>query len=267
MEDFRIKILGTRGSVAIEGESYKEYGGATSCVLVEACDKIIVLDGGTGFMSIPRLLGECKEINILLSHPHIDHLMGIVVCPLFYNRDMKINIYARNIDGRSTKEQISALMSNPIWPVNPDYFLADISYIECDYSFNIGGVKILCEDGWHPGGATLFRLEYNGKSLVYATDFEINKFSRNRLATFAKNSSLLLCDGQYTRRELETRRGYGHSAWEDSVEVALNCAVEKLGIIHHAPLRTDEELNEMQLELEKRFPGSFFAKINEERVF
>ncbi len=266
MNDFRIKMLGTRGSVPVEGKNYEKYGGATSCVLVEVANKLIILDAGTGFMSLPEVIGKYTEINLLISHPHIDHMLGIVVCPLFYNKDIKINIYARRIDGRSVKEQITALMSNPIWPVNPNYFLADINYIECNNNFKIGDVEIKCEDGWHPGGSTLFRLEYNGKSLVYATDFEINEISKKRLASFAKHCSLILCDGQYTKEELKTRRGYGHSSWEDSAETALNCFAEKLGIIHHAPLRTDKQLNEMQCELDIKFPGSFFAKINEERT-
>ncbi len=265
MAEFRIKVLGTRGSVPIDGSDFSRYGGATSCISVEVAGQLIVFDAGSGFMLLPDTINNKNEIHILISHPHIDHLMGIMVCPLLFNPNNKINIYARKIDGRGPKEQIQTLMTNPIWPVTTDYFLSNINFITCEEYFNIGDVKVFCEDGWHPGGSTIYRLEYGEKSLVYATDYEINDFSRFRLESFAKDCSLLLCDGQYTRDELQSRRGYGHSAWEDAAELAIRCGAKNLGIIHHAPLRTDEQLDNMQSCMQDIYSGGFFTKILEER--
>ncbi len=264
MSIFRIVVLGTRGSAALEGACFSDFGGSTSCIYVEVDDELLILDAGTGFMLLPQYIKNKKEIHVLISHPHLDHIMGLIACPLLYNPEIKINLYARRIDGRGIKDQLNALMTTPIWPVSTANFLADISYNDCNDSFFIGNVKIMCEDGWHPGGATVYRLEHLDKSLVYATDYEINDFSRHRLEAFSNNCSLLLCDGQYTREELKSRKSFGHSAWEDTVDLASCCGAERLGIIHHAPLRTDEHLNEMQELLNTMMPNSFFAKIHQE---
>ena len=49
-----VTILGTRGSVPVSGEKYAAYGGATTCVLVNMGGKTLLLDAGTGIMSLPR---------------------------------------------------------------------------------------------------------------------------------------------------------------------------------------------------------------------
>ena len=51
----KITILGARGSVPTDGRDMLEFGGATSCVLVETDDTALYLDAGTGIMSAPDL--------------------------------------------------------------------------------------------------------------------------------------------------------------------------------------------------------------------
>ena len=58
----KITILGARGSIPTEGEDMLEFGGATSCVLVETDDNAIFLDAGTGIRNAPDV-GD-KEISI-----------------------------------------------------------------------------------------------------------------------------------------------------------------------------------------------------------
>ncbi len=266
MQGIRITILGTRGSVSVEGPEYSFYGGATACICVEINDKVVVFDGGSGILALPELLDDKKEFNLLLTHSHIDHIAGITCCPCFYNKDYKINIYSTSFDSKKIKEKIDTLMSPPLWPVTTDSFLADVKYFDCNKKFNIDNITISCEKATHPGGATIFRVDCAGKSVVYATDNELNSNNFEMLKQFAQNCDLLLCDGQYSKDELTLKKGFGHSCWEDAARVGAECNAKSIGIIHHDPLRTDKQLDLMQNKLQNIYPNAFFAHFKQEII-
>lgn len=69
----KITVLGARDSVATDGNEMTVYGGATSCVLVEAGNEAVFLDAGTGIVHAPDI-GD-RHISILITHPHIDHIV------------------------------------------------------------------------------------------------------------------------------------------------------------------------------------------------
>ena len=75
----KVTILGARGSIATSGRDVQEFGGATSCVLVETDKEAVFIDAGTGIMNSPDL-GD-RRISILISHPHMDHLGGLPFFP------------------------------------------------------------------------------------------------------------------------------------------------------------------------------------------
>ena len=75
----RVTVLGTRGSVPVANACMREFGGETSCYQVEAGGDKIFLDAGTG---IARAAFDGAEPNhILLSHAHVDHILGLAACP------------------------------------------------------------------------------------------------------------------------------------------------------------------------------------------
>ena len=89
MEDFRIKFRGVRGSYPVPREDFLKYGGNTSCIEVNVGGHLIILDAGTGLISLGNELMQ-KYIesgttlsdrtpircSILLSHIHLDHIQG-----------------------------------------------------------------------------------------------------------------------------------------------------------------------------------------------
>ncbi len=264
MKDFRVVVLGSRGSAPLEGEIFSYYGGATSCIYVSVAGQNIVLDGGSGMMLLPDVLGNCKDMHLLLSHPHIDHIMGIMCCPMMFRPDIDVTIYAKEHEKMGAKAQINSAMHRPLWPVRSDAFCANVKYITCKDEFFIGDVKVSCLRGSHPGGSTIYRLDYGQKSLVYATDHELTEQNSHELESFANGCTLLLCDGQYLPTEVNHTRGYGHSSWENAAKVGVNCGAENLGIIHHSPFRTDEQLQDLERALQEIFPGGFFARMKGE---
>ena len=106
----KVVILGIRGSVPVSGEAYLRYGGATTCVFLRFADQIIVLDCGTGMMELPKVLQkDDRQITVLLSHPHVDHLLGLPMCPVVFDPEKRIDMYGALRNGMDVRQQVCAL--------------------------------------------------------------------------------------------------------------------------------------------------------------
>ena len=76
----RARVWGCRGSLAAPGPDTVRYGGNTSCVQVELeSGHQLVLDAGTGMRPLGVAMNRTdgREIHILLTHLHLDHLQGL----------------------------------------------------------------------------------------------------------------------------------------------------------------------------------------------
>lgn len=259
MERTSIHYLGTRGSASVAAPQFARYGGATACLLLRMGGQHILLDGGSGLCDLPAdWVPTGGKLPLLLSHPHVDHLCGIPCCPVLLTGQTTLQLYATPRDGLDARAQLTQLMSPPLWPVGPEVFSPPPSFHSITGDFSIGPVRVRVFDVEHPGGCTVFRLEHEGTSLVYATDVELSIPSA--LKDFAADCTLLLCDGQYTDEELPTMSGFGHSSWQQAVTLAKACNAERLGILHHAPWRTDTQLDAAEQALQCLLPNAFFAR-------
>lgn len=255
----RLTVLGTRGSVPVEGENFARYGGATSCYKVQAGNEEIYLDAGSGIVN--SLPAPNSRITILLTHMHLDHLIGLPFFIALTEKDRPIDIYAAERDGLAPKEALDRVIANPFWPCKIEGYPAAVKFHLLPERFKIGDVSIDTLEGSHPKGSTIYRLTYRGKSIVHATDFEHNPTACAALTNFAKGCDLLLYDAQYTADEYERYRGYGHSTPQEGIKVAAVAGVKKLLFVHHAPLRNDAAL----AALEQEFGA--FAKVGDEFSF
>ena len=264
----RIKVLGSRGSMPGEGITFSRYGGFTSCYLVRAGKEEIYLDAGSGIADAKP--AKDTNITLLITHMHLDHLIGLPFFPALTEKNRPIDIYAAPRAGLTPEKAMDCLIAPPFWPCKIHDYPANVQIHELptdkDFSFNIGDVNIRMTEGSHPSGSTLFRLEYGGKSLVYATDFEHSVESCKKLATFAADCDLLIYDAQYTTEEYEKYKGYGHSTPNVGIEVAKLAKVKKILFVHHAPWRTDEQLAKMESDIFAIYPESTFAKVGEEII-
>lgn len=247
----KITILGVRGSIPVDGKDFIEYGGATACILVQAGDQAIYLDAGSGLLRSPDT-GEAK-VSILLSHTHMDHILGLPLSPLLLSK-RHIDIYAKTRDGLDAREQLDRLMAPPLWPVGVDIYPADTDFHEPAQSMQLGGVNVSTMESNHPGGSLIYKLEYEGKSLVYATDYEHSDEKQEELALFAKDTDLLFYDAQYTEKEYEKMKGFGHSTTAEGMKLFEKSGAKRILFVHHDPRHYDDKLREME------------AKLNDERA-
>jgi len=246
----KITVLGARGSVPVEGKRFLEFGGATSCVLVETEDQAVFLDAGSGIVNTPDI--GSKSISILLTHPHLDHLLGMPFFP-YLARKRNIDFYCEKRFGLNAKEQLGSVFAEPLWPVRADDYAAEINYRDiADSQFAVGAVMIDCMDSVHPGGGTVYKLTFNGRSMVYATDYEYTDEKYEELVSFAKGTDLLMIDAMYTDEEASSRIGYGHSSISQALKISKECGAVNVRFVHHDPYHDDEFINKLEASIDEK---------------
>jgi len=123
------------------------------------------------------------------------------------------------------------------------------------------GIKIIADKHQHPGGAYGYRIMEGEKTLVYCTDVEHGNRIDPNVVALSRNADLLIHDAQYTPDELKEKKGWGHSSWEQAVEVAEQAGVKRLALFHHDPEHNDVFL----FEHGKRMPETISRRVSCER--
>lgn len=262
-----LKVLGSRGSVPVEGERFKVYGGATSCMKLLVPEdsgrtEEIFFDAGSGIVSAK--VAPDSNISILISHMHLDHIQGMPFFCALGEKGRKIDIFAAPRNSFKADEAIERLFSPPFWPLRIIDYPADVQIHDIEGSFMIGNVRVDTLEVNHPGGSTTYKLSFNGKTVVYAVDYEHPEPVDMRLAKFVENCDLLIYDGQYCWEEYPGCYGFGHSIPEIGVELAKNANVKQLLITHHSPSHDDSFMHEWEERINKICPIASFAKIGQE---
>ena len=246
--DFQLTVLGTRGSIAMSGADYAEYGGSTSCYMVQAGEDTLFLDAGSGLLSAPG--SYPKAPVILLSHLHLDHVFGLGLSPLLTQKEQQIDLYIPFCETEETaRRQMDRIYSPPSWPVRLEELGAELRLRTVPACFSVGKIRVETMAGHHPGGCMVYKLSCAGKSIVFATDYEHGGESDARLAAFAKNADLLLYDAQFAPEEYERKKGYGHSTAEKGLELMERSHAGQLLLIHHDFKSTDHILRQREKKL------------------
>ena len=259
-----VTILGCRGSVPVSGSRFARYGGATGCVLVRGENAIAVLDAGTGLLELSSHLDGERSIPVFLSHCHTDHLLGLPICPEALNKEFELNIYGATHDGRDVSEQVKALISPPLWPVNPSQLPASIVFHDVAPRLELNGYTVDTMEGCHPGGVTVYRLTINNRRIVYMTDCTINDENRAALLEFSRDCDLLLCDGHYSDEQWLTRSAFGHNRWSEAARFGVECGAKRVRILHHDPTHSDQILDTARSQVQAISPICDLAFVNEE---
>ncbi|MDR0362083.1 MAG: MBL fold metallo-hydrolase [Planctomycetota bacterium] len=282
-----IVFHGVRGSYPVPGPTTLVYGGNTTSQEIRVGGRLLIFDAGTGIIKLGQRLARPKkplEFAMFFSHNHHDHTSGLLYFKPAYLKTTKAYIYGPVDEGGDILGALSELSNPPAHPVALRNMGMNFT---CDNFENGMAVR------WAPGkkapellgkaarlhagdvvvkalrnpkhpaeGVLNFRLEYRGRSYVYATDVEGDAENGDPLlARFANGADLLAHDGQHDAHEYnERRRGWGHSTPEMAVKTARMAGVRKLAIIHHEPAYGDAKLARMERETKKLFQNSFFAR-------
>jgi phosphoribosyl 1,2-cyclic phosphodiesterase len=269
---FTIKFWGVRGSIPSPGPETAEVGGNTSCVEVTlggaSGEQRIILDGGTGLRRLGnRLLGQGPvDATVLLSHVHWDHIQGIPFFTPIYVPGTTLRFVAGQGE-RTLREALHAQMRKPHFPVDLNDLPSQLSFDDCrdKARIQVGEVAVTLAKANHPDAVFAYRLEHEGRAIVYATDTEHYSCVDQRLVTLARDADVLIYDAQYLPDEYAgkvgpTRVGWGHSTWDAGVELAKAAGVGKLVLFHHDPVRTDEGVRAIERLAQGEFAETIAAR-------
>ena len=267
-----------------------KYGGNTSCVEVVAGKHQIIFDAGTGIIKLGKDLVKNNpgplSLNLFLSHTHHDHLSGFYFFDPLFDKRNRVNIFGPASGKRSLAETLRMAMEPALFPIGLDALDAKKSIwslVGCETialrdnrraprianavslrdTDRAQPLIITHSSSAHPNGVILYRVYFQGKSLVYATDLEETAGGSPDVIEFARDTDLLIHDAQYLESEYMStanpRRGWGHSTVESATEVAKKARVKQLVLFHHEPTHDDRCIDQILKLARRRFPGTTVA--------
>lgn len=264
--ELSVTFWGVRGSIPTPGRQFVRYGGETTCFEIMAGPNLVVIDCGSGARELGLDLArrEVKEVVLLFTHTHLDHVCGLpFFCPA-YDPDVGVNLWAGHIPpGGSLEEIVARLMSPPIFPV-PTAALRRTTFtrfrggepLEVKPGLTLETVKL-----HHPGDATGYRIDWHGSSLSIITDHEHGDPAKDdSVAAFVENTDVMIYDAMYTEKEYPSHVGWGHSTPDKAVDLAEVARVRVPVITHHDPYRSDDELDSIVRGLQRRHPQVYAAR-------
>ncbi len=247
-------------------------GGNSTCIEIEAGDQLLLVDAGSGLRAwstaVQRRRGTATSseespvhTHLFLTHAHLDHLVGISSCDVFFQPRNETTIWA----SAAVIHRLHELLQRPEQQRGP---LAGVTLrqlasirnwnvLEHNALLQIGDTQVQVRACNHPGEALAYRFDRAGCCVVVATDHEQITTPDEGLAEFASHADLVYMDAQYTRAEYEglegigggkpqPRRGWGHSTVESCVETALRARCHRLHLGHHEPQRDDAGLDALE---------------------
>ncbi len=251
----KLFFCGVRGSTPAPGQPYVRFGGHTSCVAVahDGAAPSLVLDGGTGLANLDRLLGEAPfDGTILLGHLHWDHTHGLPFFAGGARPGHRVQVLMPG-QGAPAEQVLARAFSPPHFPVEPSALGAGWSFEAIEEGeHRVEGFSVLAREIPHKGGRTFgFRVTGGGASLAYLSDHhplalgpgpagvgELHQAAMD----LAAGVDLLIHDAQYTAAELPELAYLGHSCAEYAIGLAEAAGARRVCLFHHAPRRTDSEL-------------------------
>lgn len=281
-DELRVKFWGVRGSHPTPGAGTVKYGGNTACVEIQAGERTIIFDAGTGIIPLGRELARANranEILLLLSHLHHDHTQGLPFFLPAYLPYAKLHIFGPDGTHESLNNVLEHNQSSETFPVSLREMAsskeiqsvretqvivwdeAGVRATETTVGVSEEAVLIRVHKSYaHPGGVYAYRITWRGKSIVYATDTEGYVGTDKRLVMFAQNADLLIHDAQYSDEHywggltgFPSTQGYGHSTVSMACGVATAARVKALILFHHDPSYSDEMVTGLEVAAKEMF--------------
>ncbi|MGE3809267.1 MAG: MBL fold metallo-hydrolase [Gemmataceae bacterium] len=268
----KVKFFGTRGSMPICDCEFQQFGGNTTCLWLTTDEgPSLIFDGGSGIRNLGKVLAARgvtdQPVVLLFTHFHWDHIQGLPFFAPAYNPACQVTFcaFGRGKMFADLKSIFETQMQRIYFPVPLDRMGAKLSFSQPDSEqFEHNGLQVTARMHTHPGGAYSFRVEYGGKSVVLATDIEHMNGIDQGIVDLARGADLLIHDAQFTPEELETHRGWGHSSWEQAIEVGERAGAKRVALTHHDPDHDDVFLLEVEEKCKQRLPSVIVAREKQE---
>jgi CheY-like chemotaxis protein/phosphoribosyl 1,2-cyclic phosphodiesterase len=205
--------------------------------------------------------------TLLIGHTHWDHIQGFpFFAPLFIPGN-QWNVYGPGGLGQQLKRGLAGQMTYEHFPVSLQELPARVRFQHLTEGvFEVGSVRVTTQYLNHPVFTLGYRLEADGTTLVYATDFE--PFSLHprtappgtkplhpedqRHIRFLTGADVIIHDAQYTLDDFPAKIGWGHMPIERAVDYALQAQARHLVLFHHDPSRHDAAVDQLLAQAQTR---------------
>ncbi len=261
-EEFKIKFRGVRGSYPVPNKDFLKYGGNTSCIEVNVGGHLIILDAGTGLISLGNELMQkyiesgttlCDRTpvrcSIFLSHIHLDHIQGFPFFRPSHLSSTKMSLLGGVNYNETLEEELSKLLFTKSFPLDLGDIASDLKIVDLNETnyvifkkgecapqiyrvnelkgneYTDDDVVVTCYKSYaHPqNGVFIYKIKYKGKSLVYATDKESYSGGDKKLIKFAKGCDLIIHDAQYSTEDYLSIYVPKQGFGHSTFEMALDC--------------------------------------------
>jgi phosphoribosyl 1,2-cyclic phosphodiesterase len=268
--EFTVRFWGVRGSIPTPGPETARYGGNTTCIEVRVAGELIIIDCGSGLRpfgtQLERLSAPIRA-TFLVSHMHLDHLLGFPFFGPAFAHANTFSFFSEPRVFKGLRAVLSEQMTDPTFPIGIDAMGAQFRFHEIvsGDSFRIGPVTVRTAPLNHPGGATAFRIEYDGLVYVHASDHEHKDALHAPLLELARGADFLSLDATYTDAEYsgelgQSHVGWGHSTWQEACKLSRAAGVKRLVLFHHDPSHTDALLDGVAVEAAAHLDGTVVAR-------
>jgi len=207
----------------------------TAALYLRRGDHVLLVDAGTGLHRLvehPELLQGAERVDIVLTHFHLDHVIGLSYLPgLALAAKPFVWGPGRALYDVPTRNVLARLVGAPLFAAEIAELTTDVADIDgdrvCLPAFEVRSRR----QDRHPHPTLALRVD---DVLSYCTDTAYDPGN----VEFAKGSALLLHEAWYS----DHRDDPGHTSAGQAAEIAREAEVGKLVLIHVNPLggSTDE---------------------------
>jgi phosphoribosyl 1,2-cyclic phosphodiesterase len=236
------------------------YGGNSSCIEArsEGAGRVL-LDMGSGARpaageALRELKGKPGEFHVFMSHLHWDHIMGFPFFTPAYIPGHTIRIYGCH---QELEHAFRRQQGAPSFPVDFSMLAAKIEFIvlEPNHTYDIAGYKVTAKAQVHGGDSYGYRLERDGKALIYSTDSEHKLEDADEtqgFVDFFRCADLVIFDSMYSLADaISVKEDWGHSSNIVGVELCQLAEAKHLMLFHHEPAYDDSTIERIWRETQR----------------
>jgi len=193
--------------------------GNTLSVLLDTARAYIVFDAGGGFYKLDKYIKENKPVILLLSHFHLDHIIGLHALNKF-NFIQGINVF-----GPKGVKKVFELIINTPYSMPLRRLKTKITVKEFSNNLKLP-VVIESRKLLHSSTCYGYKVSAEGKSVVFCTD---TGACRN-LSLLAKGADILITESSLAPGKVDNN--WPHLNPQQAARVAKDAKVKRLFLAH-----------------------------------
>ncbi len=176
----RVRFWGVRGSIPAPGPGTIKFGGNTACIEIRTQRARVVLDAGSGIRALGQSMLKNEgptghDVTILITHTHWDHIQGLpFFAPAFLSGN-RITVAGPEVFAPGFEKVIEDQTRHSYFPLRLGNMGATFAFRELNpgvYEDLVPGAVVRTAVTNHPVVDLAYRIEAEGKSVVYLMDHE-----------------------------------------------------------------------------------------------